>query len=222
MDFMKPYYKDKYCIIYHGDCREILPQIINDDINLVLTDPPYGINLNTKRKHWDGSVLKWDAITNDDAEFDPHFLLGFNNIILWGANFYTRYLPIGGWIVWDKRVNINCDKMLGMPFELAWCNNKKCFEFIRLQHGGVINADSRKGNNSKRWHPTQKPILLMKCCMKLVKRINTILDPYMGSGTVLKAAKDLGYKSIGIEIEEKYCEIAIKRIKHRELSLFKV
>jgi site-specific DNA-methyltransferase (adenine-specific) len=109
--------------------------------------------------------------------------------------------------------------MHGGDFELAWDSRKSGFyKFYHIVHGGVINADSTFGNNEKRFHPTQKPISLMGFCINDTSA-QTILDPFMGSGTTLRAAKDLGRKAIGIEIEEKYCEIAAKRMSQEVLNL---
>ena len=167
----------------HGDCLEYMKTMI-DKIDVVITDPPYGINLNTKRKKWNGGELNYKKIYGDDADFNPSLFIDFNKVILWGANNYTKNLPFGGWLVWDKRVKESCDKMFGSPFELAWCSNPKLFKICRLQHGGVVNADSSCGNNQKRVHPTQKPIRLMEWCIELIsKEGDTIFDPFAGSGT---------------------------------------
>ena len=104
--------------------------------------------------------------------------------------------------------------MLGSPFELAWRNIDHGYDtMIRLMHGGVVNAD----RDGKRFHPTQKPAQLMIRIMKLYPGAETICDPFMGSGTTLVAAKQLGRKAIGIEIEEKYCEIAVRRLSQEML-----
>jgi site-specific DNA-methyltransferase (adenine-specific) len=217
---MEPYYQDKYVTIYNGNCHEILPSL-DVKADLVLTDPPYGIDWDTKRyKKWNGEQQDWAPIENDNQSFDPTFLLQYQRLIIWGGNNFADKLPIGGWIVWDKRVKESCDKMFGSPFELAWCSNRKCFKIIRVQHGGVVNADSVHGNNQVRLHPTQKPILVMSYCIELATKENeTILDPFLGSGTTCYCAKKLNRYSIGIEIEEKYCEIAAKRCSQEVMEL---
>jgi len=157
--------------------------------------------------------LIYRKIEGDNYIFDPSVFLKFDNIILWGANNYTQNIPFGGWLVWDKRVNPKCDKMYGSPFELAWCSNKKMFKICRLQHGGVINADSEFGNNQKRVHPTQKPIKLMEWCISLIsKEDDTIFDPFMGSGTTGIACVNTYRNFIGIEKNKEYYDIAVKRI----------
>jgi DNA modification methylase len=197
---MKPYYEQDGITIYHGDCREVLPSLKAD---LLCSDPPYGIS------------LKRAQIVGDDCEFDPAMLLGYKDIILWGANNFTRKLPFGGWLCWDKRCSVEADRMYGSAFELAWCNDPSKFKMFRCLHGGVVNAD---GPNVPRVHPTQKPTELMHWCLGLYPKARMVLDPYMGSGTTLVAAKNLGRKAIGIELEERYCEIAANRLRQRVLE----
>ncbi len=224
---VKAYYEHAGITIYHGDCREILPCLpvafcracnerLSDDgilaihlaakhdvgpyCDLLLTDPPYGINLERAE------------IFGDTTPFHPGHLLRFVNCIIWGANNFSSFLPFGGWLCWDKRCSVEADRMYGSSFELAWCNDPRKFKLFRLLHGGVVNVD---GANTPRFHPTQKPVALMKWCIQQLRYEDiplSIIDPYMGSGTTLLAAKNLGRNAIGIEIEEKYCEIAAKRL----------
>jgi site-specific DNA-methyltransferase (adenine-specific) len=178
----------------------------------MITDPPYGINYNAERQNLK-TGRKYGDILNDDDQYDLRFIFAVEcHKIIFGANNFPYLLPFGGrWLVWDKRCDPKADKALGSPFELAWCSLKSGYDKIyRIQHGGFINAD--KG---KRVHPTQKPVkLLTQVILDVVKDGNTIiLDPFMGSGTTLIAAKNLGIKAVGIEIEEKYCEIAVRRLQ---------
>ena len=197
-----------------GDYRDYISMV--DKSCIVITDPPYGIDYNAKRfKKWNGDENTYEKIAMDDAEFDPSLLLSFDSVLLWGGNNFSSKLPIGGWLCWDKRVKESCDKMFGSPFELAWVRRgkRKIFKFCRLQHGGVVNADSEFGNNAKRFHPTQKPIKLMQWCIELTSKPgDTIFDPFIGSGTTALACINTGRNYIGIEKEEKYCRIAEERI----------
>lgn len=214
MSLPKPYYQDDAVTIYHADCREILPHL--EPVDLVLTDPPYGLNY---RAHTP-NAKEFDVIHGDDSEPDLAFLfsLSCNDKVVFGANCFPRQLPHRGrWICWDKRVDPKADKMLGSPFELAWTSKTSGYDkIVRLMHGGVVNADHRE---TDRLHPTQKPTGLIKSILAFYPKAQTILDPFMGSGTTLRAAKDLGRKAIGIEIEEKYCEIAVKRMRQEVLPL---
>lgn len=207
---MKSYYEENGITIYYGDCREILPTL--PKVDLVLTDPPYGISLALAPTS--NTINKQRLIEGDDRPFDPEFLLGYPSVVLWGGNNLADRLPVGGWLCWDKRCSLVADRAVGSPFELAWCSDRTKFKMYRVQHGGPVNAD---GVNTPRYHPTQKPVRLFKMLMRDFTA-DVTLDPFMGSGTTLRAAKDLGRKAIGIEIEEKYCEIAANRLRQEVLQ----
>jgi DNA modification methylase len=205
---LKPYYSDDRVTIYHGDSRLIWPMLPKCD--LLLTDPPYGIA-------WGGSnasTQEWDGIAGDNDIELARWLCGMlwhvNEAVIFGANCFPQLLPHRGrWICWDKRITEAADKMLGSAFELAWCSRTSGFDrMVRKLHGGVVNADG-----GKRVHPTQKPSGLFKQIIgDMFPKAETIVDPFMGSGSVLLAAKLEGRKAIGIEVEEQYCEAAAKRL----------
>lgn len=209
---MKPYFQDDAVTIYHGDCREILPTL--EAVDLVLTDPPYGIGWNTDYTRFTGERgvnQKYPTVTGDQEPFEPDPWLAFPEVILWGANCYSNKLPQGSWLVWDKRF-INGEAFLA-DAEVAWWSRG---------HGVYIFSHTWQGSHrhdKERWHPTQKPILLMQWCIEKAHSPSRILDPFMGSGTTLRAAKDLGRKAIGIEIEERYCELAAKRMAQSVMQL---
>lgn len=208
---IEPYHREPGGCIFCADCLDILPLIPERSIDLCLTDPPYGIG-------WVGSnasTREWTGLINDDGELDLSQILRMNcPIVSFGANCYPSQLPHRGrWICWDKRVDPKADAMLGSPFELAWTNRISGFDKIyRVMHGGVVNSDG-----GKRVHPTQKPIKLFEMILKDYPKSDLILDPFLGSGTTAVAAKQLGRKYIGIEIEEKYCKIAVQRLAQEEL-----
>jgi len=210
---LTPYYDDgNGIVIYHGDCREILPHL--PKVDLVLTDPPYGINYKPLRGSNGSKMWGKETVVNDNRPFDPAFILGFKNVIMWGANHYAAQLPnSGGWLVFDKCPNGSRDGFIYSHCELAWTNVISRVQKFAIEWQGC----DRNGEGFH--HPTQKPIPLMAWCIGLASDANTILDPFMGSGTTLRAAKDLGRKCIGIEIEEKYCEIAAKRLRQEVLNL---
>lgn len=202
---MKPYYERAGITVYHGDCRDVLPTL--PKVDLVLTDPPYGIGYVPYHE----GAQQFAPLAGDQFPFDPAHLLCINasEWIIWGGNNFANSLPKGGWLCWDKRVSEAADKMHGSPFELAWCSRTSLYKIFRIQHGGAINAD---GTGVRRKHPTQKPIGLMAGCIAIFPESFLVLDPYMGSGTTLVAAKNLRRQAIGIEIEERYCEIAAERL----------
>ena len=205
---IEPYYSENGITIYLGDCREILPQL--EPVDLVLTDPPYGMNYRHGLRKW-GQSMGFDGqgVVGDDMPFDPSHWLKFPKVILWGANHYGNKLPASrGWLVWDKRVGIAPNDQ--SDCELAWTSFLTTARlFSRYWNGGGIDEE--------RFHPTQKSLDVMRWCLSFAP--GTILDPFMGSGTTLRAAKDLGRKCIGIEIEERYCEIAVNRLRQEVLNL---
>ena len=211
-----PYYEEPGITIYCGDCREILPHL--EPVDLVLTDPPYGINHPTDYADRGRGKLaacrNYPKVHDDNAPFDPTWLLGVGKArILWGGNYYHNLPVSSGWLVWDKERPDDLDQA---TCELAWTDCVKGVRRFRHMWNGMLRASDEALE-----HPTQKPEALMRWCMSLrwTREYQTILDPFMGSGTTLRAAKDLGRKAIGIEIEEKYCEIAVKRLAQEVLPL---
>jgi hypothetical protein len=178
----------------------------------VLTDPPYGINYDRNKKH--KGERENAKVYGDEKLFDPSPLMGFKNLILWGGNCYAARLPDSPtWLVWHKTKTSNEDGITA-DFELAWSNCIGRPRYFQYLWAGCY----RESENKEYYHPTQKPIALMKWCIKLAKTAGLILDPFMGSGTTLVAAKQLGRKAIGCEIEEKYCEIAVHRLQQEYLE----
>lgn len=197
--------------LLHGDSVALCNALPHWDA--LLTDPPYGIGFDSagkKNARFAGVKVRGDA-----EQFDPRpwlEILDNRPALIFGANNFAPLMPVGGWLVWDKRCSAAADRIIGSPFELAWCSNPKLYAFARIQHGGVKNAD---GEGVKRVHPTQKPVVLMQRCLELLKipAGSTILDPYMGSGTTGVAALRMGYNFVGVEIEEHNVEIAETRIR---------
>ena len=205
------YYDEDGITIYHGDCRDILPQL--EPVDLVLTDPPYGIadvwkggsghgwgKANTEKP----TRNTWDAKTPDRETLETIIAKATYSII-WGGNYFQ--LPISrGWLVWVKPER----EFTLSEAELGWTNKDT-----------VMRVCECHRSDSDRAHPTQKPIYLMKWCISWLKKESPdiILDPFMGSGTTLVAAQQLGRKAIGIEICEDYCRIAVDRLRQGVLGL---
>ena len=217
MGLPKPYYSEPGIEIYHGDCKEILPTL--DPVDLILTDPPYGIKVHNGFKNRANTQYgKAAAVSKDYGDFNwdnapPHadifkMLISMSqNQIIFGGNFFP--LPLSRcWLVWDK----NNEGNDYADCELAWTNFDKPIRKIKYTWNGMIQENMKQ--KEYRYHPTQKPLEVIRwCILQAPEDVKTILDPYCGSGTTLRAAKDLGRKAIGIEIEEKYCEIAAKRLQ---------
>lgn len=211
---MTPYYQRNGITIYCGDCKEILPGL--KGIDSLITDPQYGIDFDTDYTRFTGgqAIQKThQPIHGDNEPFDPSHLLNYRRVILWGANCYSHKLPLGAWLIWDKRTP-NANKNVMSDAEVAWFNNGHGVYIFQHTWDGFNRASER----GTAYHPTQKPVILMKWSIEKAKPQGVICDPYMGSGSTLRAAKDLGYPAIGIEISEAYCEIAVKRLQ--QVSMF--
>ncbi len=224
---MKPYYEHAGITIYHGDCLEIA-SVLN--YSSILSDPPWGSDTacNSQRfsspnglKYWgaieDRSLVhRHESVHGDSEPFDPSPWIN-QPAILWGANHFASRLPdSGGWLIWDKRLGAEEMAAKGWPLgeaELAWTNVRGATRVFRNLWSGLL----RRSERGEFYHPTQKPVALMEWCL-LFLADGITLDPFMGSGTMLVAAKKLGRQAIGIEIEERYCEIAAKRLSQEVLQ----
>ena len=205
----KPFYQDKWATIYLGDCLEIMPEL--EPVDLVLTDPPYGIKaskgiggdnlaaVNRTNETWDDNVIDFELLWNGLS-------LG-KYACCFGGNYYPMP-PSPSWLVWDKQNTGNF-----ADCELAWTNYGCAVRMIKHQWNGMLRK-----HKEPRYHPTQKPLDVIKWAIKLSPKSDTIFDFLMGSGTTLVAAKQLNRKAIGIEIEEKYCEIAARRLSQEVIE----
>ncbi len=203
--------------------------------DMVFTDPPYGMNLDTdfsgmknkldfaKEKGFTGGKKYEQGIVDD---FNPKMIdlimqLDIKETFLWGADYFAELLPNkndGSWIVWDKRANGNddieedysSDKMYGSCFELCWSKNKHKRDIARIKWAGVFGTEQEFDH--KRYHPTQKPI---KLCEWFIKRYsnddNAILDLFGGSGSTLIACEQLNRKCYMMELDEHYIDVIIQR-----------
>ena len=214
---MKPYYEHAGITIYHGDCREIAISLTL--AMCVVTDPPYGIVF----QHSGGGKPLCTTrpserpIVGDLEPFDPRPWLCFQACLFWGADHFFASLPQGGtWIAWDKAPHGGPDDSF-CDGEFAWTTERTKRNLIRHQWKGIARQGA--GEWLPREHPAQKPVRVMARCIDIVGGECPILDPFMGSGTTLRAAKNLGRRAIGIEIEERYCEIAAKRMAQEVLPL---
>ena len=203
---MQPYYQDDAVTIYHGDCRDIVPTLGKFD--LLLTVPPYGIGIAANpvrqkhaRRDWDNSPASHQDLACS--------ISATSHQVIWGGNYFG--LPAAKcFLVWDK--------MQPQDFSLAMCEMAYCsFDLpAKMFRKSVLSYTKT--------HPTEKPLELMTWCISLLDGDNhetfqTILDPFAGSGTTGRAAKDLGRKATLIEREEKYCEIAARRMAQEVFKL---
>lgn len=213
-----------------GDCLDVLPTLGRFDA--VVTDPPYGISLNPDKSRFTGGrnprkrgkTTVRRRVHGDDRPFDPAPLLDISDHqIIWGWNNYPDALPRGACLIWLKRNDAAFGSFLS-DAELAWMSKGHGVYCRRdLSNNGLSNTGIvGSGVNSERHHPTQKPIPLMEWCLGFLPDAQTILDPFMGSGTTLVACQRLGRAGTGIEIDPDYFEIACRRVAEatRQPDLF--
>jgi len=197
---MKPTEIIGNCHLYLGDCREILPSL--PKVDLVLTDPPYGIGFAAQPTKWQRLDGKKPEDWDDEApDFISDVLAVGDNSIVWGGNYFSLP-PSRGWLSWFKP---DAPPSMG-HFELAWTS----FDANCKQLSQSISAT----NPERVGHPTQKPLRLIEWCLDLApKNTLTVADPFMGSGTTGVACANMGKTFYGIEREPKYFDIACKRIE---------
>ena len=220
---MKPYYERDGITIYNADCRDVLPGVSAD---LLCTDPPYGIGV--ARRDFVGGSKKITAFAGrmvptrdyghsnwDDKPVDGELLqLAMSRCpaqIIFGGNYFDLG-PARGYFVWDKGRR----KMSFADAEMAWTNLDSVVRVIQWKWNGFIQQAGHP--KEQRFHPTQKPQGVMSWVLQQVPTAESVLDPFMGVGSTLIAARDLGRRAIGIELEEKYCEIAAQRLEKTALA----
>lgn len=222
---IKPYFETELGKLYHGDCLEIMREMIDKSADLVLTDPPYGIKMDSGFGGFDGfggfgpPIARrkyqdtWDDKRPSKEALNELQRIG-NKVLIFGGNYFADLLPRGThWVVWDKK---NTMPTFG-DCELIWTNiNRKSVKKIIYEWNGLL------GKEKERSHPTQKPVLLIEKLINTYSDDNSIIfDPFLGSGTTAVACESLNRRWIGIEISKEYCDIAIERIK-REVAQLKL
>lgn len=228
---MKPYYQHAGITIYHGDCREILPQLEANSADLVVTDPPYGIEFQSS---WRQETF--DHVVGDDSQdaakagiSEAVRVLQYQRHLYIFGRFDLSSLPLTEptELIWDKH-------HIGMgDLTSPWGSQHEYIQFFvnwkrqpgrngnslpaRMRRGTILHFPRTHGEVLR--HPTEKPVELIRELIESSSRIGEmILDPFLGSGSTTEAAKQEGRRAIGIEIEEKYCEIAAKRLSQEVLD----
>ena len=212
-------------VIFNEDCLETMKRMKDNSIDLVLTDPPYGIGEDGLKNHSRNKLAKatkyepkeWDKSTVDKKILDE-ILRVSKKAIIFGANHFIDLIPYRSscWLVWDKDNSGDF-----ADSELAWTNFDTAVRNYKFRWNGMIQQDMK--NKEKRHHPTQKPTELFKMILRdyaVKNNYQTIYDPFMGSGTTALACKSLGLDYIGSELDEDYYRIIQKRLSAVQGSLF--
>ena len=204
---MTPYYEDDAVTIYHGDCGDLIDGL---DFDVIVTDPPYGLGRLLGGGHQEWGMHRapgghaWDSWAPEIVGTFPNRA---THCVVWGGNYFDLP-PRRGWLVWDKVVR----EFSSGHCELAWTTFDQPIRAFNYANGQLATEG--------KMHPTQKPLRLMSWCLSfLPDGPSVVLDPFMGSGTTLRAAKDRGMRAIGIELDEAYCEIAARRCAQEVLAL---
>jgi len=221
---MKPYYQDSAVTIYHGDCREILPTLPR--VDLVLTDPPYEVHAGKGGGAFGQreSLVMTGGFTDGGCDYE--FLSRFDNWFCFCSRQQLRDLLSAA----SNRSRFNLLTWC-KPNPVPTCNNKylpdveyvvhgfekgRLFGGIRIKSSFIVHPCGKKVTK----HPNEKPLPVIRKLLHLGSLPGElVLDPFMGSGTTLLAAKENGRKAIGIELEEKWCEIAARRMSQEVLAL---
>jgi site-specific DNA-methyltransferase (adenine-specific) len=225
-----PYFDDGQVTIYLGDARDVVETIADVSVDLIVTDPPYGMNYDSG---WSGAAVHLDG-TRLCLRMYRQLLPGLQRVLKDGSHVYwfTRwdvwpdaydaiapFLPVKNALIWDKgHPGMGNLEVYGYSYEMAVFAAKG----HRALNGGRPNSIFRYNPVpvASRNHPTEKPLgLIAEWITRSSNPGDVVFDPFMGSGTTLRAAKDLGRRAIGIEIEERYCEIAVKRLAQSVLPL---
>jgi DNA modification methylase len=215
---MRPYYDDGTVVIYHGDCRNVLQELTAD---VLVTDPPYGINHSSKQEQgegkWCGRPIVGDASTESrDWVID---WWGSRPAVVFGSWKRARPSGLRAVLVWDKGLAAGMGD-LSVPWKPNWEEVYILGDgFSGRRDSGVISGYTAVTWSTRgRLHPNEKPVGLMRDLI-LKCPPGVILDPFAGSGTTLRAAKDVGRRAIGVEVDEHWCEVAARRLSQEVLPL---
>lgn len=184
---------------------DAVARLMNGEKADMLTDPPYGININMNMGRLKGQPKKFEDKNWDKSVPDFFYLLElFQNKIIWGGNYFADKLPITkDWLCWSKKT-----KGLDFAeFELAWTNTGKNARILEHHWSG-----------EKKLHPTMKPVPVMAWCLEYLHSVN-IFDPFLGSGSTMVAAHQLKRKCYGMELDPKYCQVIIDRMRKLDPSI---
>jgi DNA modification methylase len=187
--------------------------------DMVFTDPPYGISVvksdmvgadfGVAKKGKYSEVIADDTTKTAQEFYQTCVSLGFEKFIIWGGNYFTDFLPFSdGWLIWNKRANTDIRNTFA-DGEMAWCSFHTPIRIYDQLWNGMI----REGEKEKRVHPTQKPIRMLSEIIVDHIKGNLIFDGFLGSGSTMVAAHQLKRKCYGMELDPKYCQVIIDRMR---------
>src|SRR6185369_12866517 len=201
--------------LFNEDCLDVMRRLADKSVDLILTDPPYGIGEAAGKNKSRGNMavakdygdLDWDN-SIPGAEYFSEIMRVSRHQVIFGGNYFIEHLRNSPcWIVWDKDNGENDFA----DCELAWCSFSSAVRRLKYRWAGMLQQDMK--NKEHRIHPTQKPVRLFEWILeKYAEPGWTIMDPFLGSGSTAIAAKRLGYEFIGVEREQSYFEAALERI----------
>lgn len=210
--------------VIEGDCLDVLREIPAGAVDAVVTDPPYGVNLQTNfRERGCGKLCAandYPPVHGDDKPFDPSPWVAFPRVCLFGANYFAdRLEPSGKWLVWYKRDRGVVVDQADAELAWTWGVSGTVPRVFHHEWMGMVKASE---HGQRRVHPTQKPVSLMRWVLEQmdVPEHALILDPFCGSGTTGVACIETGRRFIGIEIDPKYAAIARNRLEQTSPYLF--
>ena len=215
-----------------GDCTDkaVVDRVMGGEKgSLLINDPPYGMRLDADfskmvnklefaREKGVKSGRQYPNVIGDNDDFDAspvvEIFADLKEQLWWGANYYSVTLPDtmhnGSWLVWDKRLDENADKMYGSCFELLWSKQKHKQDILRHKWAGIFGTEHEPQRG--RMHPNQKPVeLYIDILTRFSKEGDIIIDCYLGSGTTIVACERLGRKCRAVEISPAYCAVSIQR-----------
>lgn len=214
---VQPYYEQDGITIYHADCREVLPYV--SGVDLVLTDPPYGIGFKYGESYCDApdTYRAWmQRILPDLLNIAPLAMISMSmrhmwilpeatHVMCWAKPGAMTNNPLGGFSQWEP---------------IFVYGQRRIYNDFKYLPARTSTARERQLEGARIQHPCPKPLELYLWLIGIgTDAGQLVLDPFMGSGTALRAAKDLGRRAIGIEIEERYCEVAARRLSQQVLDL---
>lgn len=182
--------------------------------DMVFTDPPYGMSLDTDYSKMSDKSKKHDAVIGDSVPYDPTPLFDMfgycKEILLFGADYYLPRIPDwqkGCWLIWDKRVSENYDKVIGSSYEVLWSRKPRRKEILRFEYVSWVSRMA----DGKKTHPTMKPVGLLSKILTWADEKAVIVDLFLGSGSTLIASEKTGRICYGMELDPKYVDVIVQR-----------